>query len=79
MVLNELLQTEKDIYVSYEYIDIDNFFSTISDSPANNTNIITERNNLQAFLKPFQLVAGITVILDVTVNIHYFILNYVMS
>lgn len=76
VVLNQLLLTEKDIYVSYQYIDTDNFFLTISNCVTNNKNITKEMNNLQAFLDQYKNLAGLTLALDITVNIYYFTLNF---
>lgn len=76
VVLNELLLTQKDIYVTYQYLNTDNFFLTISNCVTNNKNITEEMNNLQAFLGQYQNIAGLTVPLDITVNIYYFTLNY---
>lgn len=78
VVLNELLQTQKDVYVTYEYLDSDNFFMTISNCPSNNSNITIEMNNLQNMLSQFQNIAGITVTLDIDVNICAFILYVIM-
>lgn len=71
MLLNELLQSEKDKYVIYEHYDVDHFFQTID--PSNISNVNTEMQNLQAFLDNHKGITGLTVKPDIQVSIQLFV------
>lgn len=70
VVLNELLLTQKDVYVSYYYLNTDSFYLNINNFVTNNENITQEMNNLQAFIGQYQSIAGLTITLDIKVNIY---------
>lgn len=68
VVLNDLLQTKKDIYVTYQYLDVNNFFQTIDNCQPNNTSIYNEMENLKSFLGDYQNIAGLTVTPNININ-----------